>query len=1684
MLRTGWLNSFRNWLSGSRNLRQARPRGARLRSALAIDVRMMEPRVLLAAAFSEFVDPHPAAGNQFGQTVVVLNTGNVVITSPFDDAGGQDAGAVYLFNGADGTLISTLTGSTANDHLGSDGVVALTNGNFVVASSQWDNAAVVDAGAVTWGNGVNGINGTVSAANSLVGSTTNDLVGQGYIALNGDAVSAITALANGNYVVSASLWDNAAAVDAGAATWGNGTVGVSGAIAAANSLVGTTAGDGTGADLNGGTGVTELTNGNYVVVSGGWSNGANAFAGAVTWANGTTGMTGAVTAGNSLVGTSALDGVGTDLNGDNAVTLLTNGNYVVSSPAWANGAATGAGAVTWGNGTTGVVGPISLANSLLGIKAGDGVGAAFNGENGVAALTNGNFVVSSARWDSALALDVGAVTWVNGATGGTGTLNNGNSLVGTTANDFVGSFAATALTNGNFVVSSTAWTNGAATQAGAVTWGNGTTGIVGAVSAANSLVGTTINDAVGFLPGVGDGVLALTNGNYVVSSSLWDNAAIVDAGAVTWGNGTTGTVGAVAVANSLVGTTANDRVGTLSANGVANGVTPLTNGNYVVSSDTWDNGAIVDAGAATWGNGTMGVSGAVTPANSLVGTSANDIVGVGGVTPLTNGNYVVNSFNWNNNQGAVTFGNGATGMTGAVSFANSLVGTNQDYVGGTNSSPAMSFNGVTALPNGNYVVASGVWNNGAAAMAGAVTIGNGLTGTPGPVTAANSLIGSTAFDRTGDFGMTVLANGNYVFGSPTWTNGANANAGAVTFGSGNTGVTGPITTTNSTVGLTANAGLATATVNGGTVAPIVVDDINGNFFAQFVTEGGGHVRVGSQVSGFANVAPTFHNQVLFLTENSPAGTVVPYTAATDTDAGQTLTYAITAGNTKNAFAINPMTGQITVNNPAALDFENDPPFNLTVTATDNGTPVLSTAASIRIFLTDANDAPIVYNHTISLAENSPNGTNVFNYSQIPFDQDTGQTLTYAITAGNTGNAFAINPATGHITVNDTTALDYENKPPFVLTISVTDNGNPALTSSAKLGIKLLDVNDAPHLYNHTISLAENTAAGANVFNYALIATDQDVGQTLSYAITGGNTGNAFAINAITGQITVNNPAVLDFENTPPFVLTISVTDNGNPALTSSALLGIKLTNVNDAPIVYNHTIAIAENLANGTNVFNYSVIASDQDVGQSLTYAITAGNTANAFAINAATGQITVNNSAALDFENMPPFVLTIAVTDNGNPALTSSAKLGIKLTDANDAPRVYNHTISIAENLANGSNVFNYSLIAADQDAGQTRTYAITAGNTANAFAINATTGQITVNNSAALDFENTPPFVLTISVTDNGTPALTSAAQLGIKLTDVNDAPLLYNHAVTIPENSVAGTNVLNYSLIAKDQDAGQTLTYAITAGNRNNTFAINAATGQITVANAAGLDFENEPFYNLTIQVTDNGNPALSSTASLVVSLSNVNDAPLLYNATVKIPEHSAAGTTVLAYNTVAFDQDKGQTLTYAITAGNTGDAFTINATTGLIAVKTSSVLDFATTPTFNLTISVTDNGNPALTSTAQLTVNLTKVSQPPAIVPATFAVKTGAAAGTVVGTVTSTDPDGGGPPVYTNVSSNSTLRDAFVIDSTTGVITTTQSLLFFVPPGTYDLTIRVADSLTPTLSSTGTIKVQVNSTGVVV
>lgn len=665
---------------------------------------------LSCLALAEQVDIQgPPGSGLFGSKVAVLPNGNIVVADPwFSTAEANRTGAVHLHDPS-GSLISTLTGSNDNDHVGSGRIVILANGHFVVSTPDWNNGSAMHAGAVTWINADSGLSGVVSPENSLVGTTTSDYVG-GY--------KDVVALSNGNYVVVSSGWSNGGVISAGAVTWGNGNGGTVGAVSPGNSLVGTEANDFVGQDQNLFGGLVVLPNGNYVVSSLYWHYATLTNHGAVTWGNGEGGTVGPVSLENSLLATTDCF---SDTGAISQITVLDNSNYLVASPCWDNGATTDVGAVTWADGSQPTSAMVSPANSMIGTISSDRVGVL-----GVIVLANGNYVVRSWHWNGGR----GAATWIDGTRSViAGEVSPANSLVGSIVGDYV-SGRATALANGHYVIGSWSWSSPTVSRVGAVTWADGASGLVGPITAANSLIGLSAGDVIGF-----SGVTALANGNYVVASPSWNNGMLDNVGAVTLVNGNAPTIGHIDAGNSLTGSQANDQVGD-------RGITALPNGAFVAASPSWNNEDVPRAGAVTWADGLTMLSGNVSAANSLVGTTASDSVGDGPIVVLANGNYVAASTRWNNGSmigaGAATWADGMQGRTGAVSSSNSLVGTYDRNF--------MSLQ-LTPLVDGNYAV-GGADGQGSYSI-NSLTLGNGQFGTFGSAHSSNTLFADIRYATFG-----------------------------------------------------------------------------------------------------------------------------------------------------------------------------------------------------------------------------------------------------------------------------------------------------------------------------------------------------------------------------------------------------------------------------------------------------------------------------------------------------------------------------------------------------------------------------------------------------------------------------------------------------------------------------------------------------------------------------------------------------------------------------------------------------------------------------------------------------------------------------------------------------------------------------------------------------------------------
>ena len=514
---------------------------------------------------------------------------------------------------------------------------------------------------------------------------------------------------------------------------------------------------------------------------------------------------------------------------------------------------------------------------------------------------------------------------------------------------------------------------------------------------------------------------------------------------------------------------------------------------------------------------------------------------------------------------------------------------------------------------------------------------------------------------------------------------------------------------------------------------------------------------------------------------------------------------------------------------SGMPAQSDAGLNVFTVQVDDGNGA-TTTATLNITVDAVNDAPVFNSDPINQAnatEDIAYAGNVANATDAE-----GDTLSYSKLTGpdwllvETDGSLSGTPAQSDAGAN-------------VFTVQA-DDGNGG-TDTATLNITVDAVNDAPVFAADPINeadAAEDIAYVGSVAN----ATDAE-GDTLSYSKL---TGPGWLIVASDGSLS----GTPDNSNVGLNSWTVQVAD-GNGGNDATAL-SINVINVNDSPSASDAGASIAENASAG--VAAGTVVASDPDVGDSLSYAITAGNGDGLFSID---NSGKVISTGPLDFETASQHVLTVTVTDSGS--LTANATVTIDVTNVNEDPVANDNSGSIAEDSVIGSSVLTVS--ASDVDAGDSLSYGITAGNTGGEFAIDSN-GDITT--VSALDFETAAQYVLTVTVTDSG--SLTDTATVTIDVTNVNENPVANDNSGSIAEDAVIGSSVLSVS--ASDVDAGDSLSYGITAGNIGGEFAIDSS-GVITTVN--GLDFETTAQYVLTVTVTDSG--SLTDTATVTIDVTDV-------------------------------------------------------------------------------------------------------------------------------------------------------------------------------------------------------------------
>ncbi len=817
-----------------------------------------------------------------------------------------------------------------------------------------------------------------------------------------------------------------------------------------------------------------------------------------------------------------------------------------------------------------------------------------------------------------------------------------------------------------------------------------------------------------------------------------------------------------------------------------------------------------------------------------------------------------------------------------------------------------------------------------------------------------------------------------------------------------------------------------------------------------------------------NSAPEFtdgESVSLSVAENTGSGVNIgDAISATDADA-DTLTYSLD-GTDADSFSINSTNGQVRTN--ASLDYETKSSYSVSITVSDgyNGSDTIT----VTITVTDveerlANNAPVFTDGsstTRSVAENTGSGVNIGTaVSATDADADT---LTYSL-GGTDSSSFSINSTNGQLRTN--ASLDYETKSSYSVSITVSDGYNGSDTITVTVDVTDVDetpANNAPVFTETspaTRSIAENTTSDVNIGS-AVSATDAD-NDTLTYGLTGTDA-SVFSIDNSNGQLQTSNS--LDYETKSSYSVTVTVSDvNGG---SDTITVTINITDANDAPVFADGVSAsrtIPENTGAGINIGR--VLAATDADDDTLTYSL-GGTNAASFNIDTSSGQL--KTKSALDYETKISYTVTVSVSDG---SLEDEITVTINVRDLDETPSniapVFTEgadtTRSVPENTDADTNI-GTPIAATDTDS-ETLAYVLS-GTDASPFSIDDETGQL--KTSGALNYETKDSYTVTVTVSDG---SQNDTITVTINVTNANDAPVFAatnDTALTIAENTAAGTNI-GTAFAASDED-NDTLTFSL-GGTDAASYDIGSGSGQLKTKSA--LDFETKPSYSVEIVVSDGNNGSDTHEVGITVTDVDENLAPVFTDGTEttrSVAENTGSGVDI-GTKVEATDAD-GDTLEYEL-RGTDAALFSIDSTSGLL--RTKAALDYETKISYSVRIRVSDGNNGV--ARIDVTINVIDVAENRAPVfeaeTTTREVAENTASGVDIGApVGATDMDDDDTLEY---SLGGTDNASFSIDSTNGQLRTNAALDYEMK-SSYLVSVTVTDGN----GGSDTISVTINVTDV--
>ncbi|MCZ2489847.1 tandem-95 repeat protein [Aquirufa antheringensis] len=677
--------------------------------------------------------------------------------------------------------------------------------------------------------------------------------------------------------------------------------------------------------------------------------------------------------------------------------------------------------------------------------------------------------------------------------------------------------------------------------------------------------------------------------------------------------------------------------------------------------------------------------------------------------------------------------------------------------------------------------------------------------------------------------------------------------------------------------------------------------------------------------------------------------------------------------------------------PNANYFGPVPAIDYTAVDANGGTDI----GTLKLSITAVNDAPVATDDIQTTPQNTAVSGNVLTDGTDDLDAD-GNPLTvtqYKIgsVTYNVGEPATI-PGVGTVTMNAngsytfTPTLGYTGTLPLI-EYTISDGNGGADTGT--VAISVTDVNDPPLATDDIKTIVQGTVATGN-----LLTNDADVDPGTTLTITQ----FSFTINSTTytftagsGVVTMTGVGTIEIGTNGVYTFTPSGTFTGtvpeiiytlsDGTATDTGLLDLFVSPANQNPVASNDAKTTNEDTPVSGNVLTDLTADSDPE-GQSLIVTeysftvVSGGATSTTYTYPAGTtnvipnvGTIVVNSNGTytftpfLNYNGAVP-VISYKISD-GNGG-TASANLAITVTAVNDTPMAVNDdNITTPEDTVLTGNVLSNDTdpdgnpITVSQFVVNGVTY--TAGTTASLAGV----GSLTINTDGTFTFTPTANYSGTLpTITYTAVDASGGAdnATLNIKVTPVNDAPTVTNETRTEPENTVVAGTLLTNDTDVESGTASLTVTQFTIAGVGTGT-AITYTPGSIvdipgvgTILVKADGTYSFTPVHDyfgtvpvITYSVND-GTGAIAS-GTLSITITPVNDPPIVVSETVNLPEDQVATGNLLLNDS---DQEGNQLSITQFTIAGISGTFTSTASipgVGIITINSDGTYTFTPAANYN-------------------------------------------------------------------------------------------------------------------------------------